>query len=444
MRRPNFDMNIFRERRQQLAVMAKGSAVIIPAHPERIRNHDVHFPYRQDSNLFYLTGFEEPEAVLVFRPGQAPETVLFVRPKDILRETWDGFRYGPEAAEAEFKIDKCYLLSEFDKMIVDLIKPVERVYYRWNISREWDEKFLKILDEARAGVGRTGRGHQPVFDSWDLLGELRLRKSSYDVAIMRKACAISGEAHIEAMKFTRSGVTERQVQGVLIGSFYMQGADREGYNTIVASGAAATTLHYNFNDQVCRDGDLLLIDAGAEYQYYTGDITRTFPVNGRFTGPQRRVYEGVLTIQKEIINGVKPGLPFKSMQDRTIEFLTDFMIELKLLRGSRAELIESQAFKKYYPHGVGHWLGMDVHDVGLQVVDGESRKLEPGMAFTVEPGLYIPANDEEAPPELRGIGIRIEDNIVVTATGCENLTSQVPKEITDLEAVIGKGSKFSL
>jgi Xaa-Pro aminopeptidase len=189
---------------------------------------------------------------------------------------------------------------------------------------------------------------------------------------------------------------------------------------------------------------LLLIDAGAEYQYYTGDITRTFPVNGRFTGPQRRVYEGVLAIQKEIIDGVRPGLPFKSMQDRTIEFLTDFMIELKLLQGTRAELIESQAFKKYYPHGVGHWLGMDVHDVGLQVIDGESRKLEPGMAFTVEPGLYIPANDEAAPPELRGIGIRIEDNIVVTPTGCENLTSQVPKEIPDLESVIGKGGKFRL
>jgi Xaa-Pro aminopeptidase len=224
----------------------------------------------------------------------------------------------------------------------------------------------------------------------------------------------------------------------------MQGADREGYNTIVASGNNATTLHYNFNDQVCRDGDLILIDAGAEYQYYTGDITRTYPVNGKFTAAQKRVYEGVLAIEKEIIAHVKPGNVFKAMQERTIEYLTDFMIELKLLSGSRTQLIESLAYKKYYPHGVSHWLGMDVHDVGLSIVNGEPRKLEPGMAFTVEPGLYIPANDHSAPEELRGIGIRIEDNIVVTPTGCENLTAQCPKEIKDIEAVVGTGGKFRL
>jgi Xaa-Pro aminopeptidase len=438
MRRPNFDMNVFRERRAQLAAMAKGSVFIIPAHPEYIRNHDVHYPYRQDSNLFYLTGFEEPGSVLVFRPGMTPETVLFVRPKDVVQETWHGFRYGPEAVEREFKIEKSYLISEFDKMIVDLIKPAERIYYRWNINRQWDEKLLGILDQARAGVGRTGRGHQPVFDSWDVIGELRLRKSAYDVSIMRKACEISANAHIEAMKFTRPGVTERQVQGVLLGSFYMQGADREGYGTIVASGGNATTLHYVFNDQPCRDGDLLLIDAGAEYQYYTGDITRTFPVNGKFTAPQRRVYEAVLKIQKELVANVKPGMLFKSMQERTIEYMTDLMLELKLLSGSRTSLIESLAYKKYYPHGVGHWLGMDVHDVGLHVLNGEPRKLEPGMAFTIEPGLYIPANDMDAPEELRGIGVRIEDNIVVTPAGCENLTASAPKEIADLEAIIGR------
>jgi Xaa-Pro aminopeptidase len=440
MRSPAFDMNVFRERRQNLSARARGSAILIPAHPDMIRNNDVHHAYRQDSNFFYLTGFEEPESILLIRPGQTPETILFVRPKDMERETWDGFRYGPEGAEREFKIDKAYLISEFDKMIGGLLKPVDRVYYRWNISRDFDEKFLGILREVRMSQGRTGRGDLPVHDSAELLGELRVIKSAHDVSLMRKACEISARAHIEAMKFTKPGVTERQVQGVLLGSFYMQGADREGYNSIVASGSAATTLHYTFNDQVCKDGDLLLIDAGAEAQYYTGDITRTFPVNGKFTAVQKRVYQGVLDLQKAIIADVRPGNLFKSMQERTIDALTDFMIELKLLSGSRQHLVETLAFKKYYPHGVGHWLGLDVHDAGLHIVKGEPRKLEPGMSFTVEPGIYIPADDMSAPAELRGIGIRIEDNIVVTANGCENLTALAPKEVKDLEDIVGTRS----
>lgn len=439
MRRPGYDMNVFRERRQMLANRAKGSAVIVSSHPEMIRNNDVHHSYRQDSNMFYLTGFEEPESVLVFRPGLTPETVLFVRPKDLERETWDGFRYGPEGAEREYKIDKAYLISEFDKVIVDLLKPVDRVYYRWNIDREFDDKMLNVLDRVRASLGRTGRGHLPVHDSWELIGEMRLIKSAQEIEVMRKAAEISALGHIEAMKFTRPGVNERQIHGVLVGTFLMNGAQREGYGTIVASGAAATTLHYVFNDQPCREGDLLLIDAGAEYQYYTGDITRTFPVNGKFTAPQKRVYQAVLDIQKQLVAAVKPGLLFKSMQERTIEALTDVMIDLKLLSGSRQHLIETNAFKKYYMHGVGHWLGMDVHDTGLHVVNGEPRKLEPGMAFTIEPGLYIPADDTSAPAEFRGIGIRIEDNVVVTSNGCDNLTAKAPKEITEMESLIGTG-----
>jgi Xaa-Pro aminopeptidase len=438
MRRPNYDMNVFRERRQQLAALAKGSAVIVASHPELIRNNDVHYPYRQDSSLFYLTGFEEPESVLVFRPGQSPETILFVRPKDVERETWDGFRYGPALTEQEFRVDKAYLIEDFDKMIVELLRPVDRIYYRWNISREFDEKMLSILNRVRASQGRTGRGHLPVLDSWELIGEMRLFKTAHDVSLMRKACEITAKAHVEAMKFTRPGVTERQVQGVILGSFYMQGADREGYNSIVASGDAATTLHYIFNDQPCKEGDLLLIDAGAEYQYYTGDITRTFPVSGKFTPVQKRVYQMVLDLQKQLIADVKPGNLFRSMQERTVEYLTDAMIDLKLLSGTRSELIEKLAYKKYYPHGVGHWLGLDVHDTGLHLLNGEPRRLEPGMAFTIEPGIYIPQDDLSAPEELRGIGIRIEDNVVVTATGCENLTVAAPKEIDDLEALIGR------
>lgn len=439
MRKPAFDMNVFKERRKKIAAAAPGSAIIIPSNPDYIRNNDVHHPYRQDSNFFYLTGFEEPESIFVFRPGQTPETVLFVRPKDIERETWDGFRYGPEGAAREFSIDKTYLISEFDKVIRELLKPVECIYYRWNISREFDNRLLTIIDDVRSSMGRTGRGALPVHDSWELIGEMRAIKSEYDIKLMREACEISAQAHIAAMKFTKPGVTERQIHGVLLHSFYMQNADREGYGTIVGSGPAATTLHYTFNDQVCQDDDLVLIDAGAEKQYYTGDITRTFPVNGKFSPTQKRVYQAVLDVEKEIIASVKPGVVFKSMQERTVNALTDVMIEFGLLKGNRQQLVESLAFKKYYPHGVSHYLGMDVHDSGLHVVKGEPRKLEVGMSFTVEPGLYIPIDDESAPKEFRGIGIRIEDNIVVTSNGCENLTLSAPKEVIDLEETIGRG-----
>lgn len=439
MRRPVYDMTLFRERRQKLAEKYKGAAFILPAHPEQIRNGSVDHPYRQDSNLFYLTGFEEPQSVLVFRPGQTPETVVFARPKDEARETWNGFRYGPEAVEREFKIDKAYVIDEFDRVVVDLLKSCDRLYYRWHNDLVFDQKMLQILEADRQVHYRTGRGHLPVHDSKEAIGELRLIKSGHDIATMRKACEISANAHIEAMRFTKPGVNERQIKGVLLKSFLMQGADREGYNTIVASGANATTLHYVYNDQVCKDGELLLIDAGGEYQYYTGDITRTFPVNGKFTAPQKRVYEPLLELQKELIRRVKPGITFRSMQDITIEVLTDLMLELKLLTGNRQKNIETLAFKKYYPHGVSHWLGLDVHDTGLHILNGQPRILEPGMAFTIEPGLYIPAHDQTAPDDLRGIGIRIEDNIVVTASGCENLTEAAPKEIADLEAIIGKG-----
>jgi Xaa-Pro aminopeptidase len=437
MRRPVYDMSIFRERRQKLAAKYPGAAFIIPAHPEHSRNGSVDHPYRQDTNLFYLTGFEEPSSVLVFRPGQNPETVLFTLSKDESRETWNGFRYGPEAAESEFKVDKAYPIEEFDRVVVELLKPVQRLYYRWNNDLVFDRKMMEVLEADRQTHYRTGRGNLPVHDAKEAIGELRLFKSENDVATMRKACDISAKAHIEAMRFTKPGVNERQLKGVLLQSFLMQGAEREGYNTIVASGANATTLHYVYNDQECKDGDLLLIDAGAEYQFYTGDITRTFPVSGKFTAAQKRVYEPLLEIQKEVIKRVKPGIAFRSMQDMTVELLTDLMLELKLLEGSRQKNIDTLAFKKYYMHGVSHWLGMDVHDTGLQILNGQPRLLEPGMAFTVEPGLYIPMHDLNAPEDLRGIGIRIEDNIVVTVNGHENLTEGAPKEIKDLEAIIG-------
>lgn len=438
MRKPAYDMNIFAARRQKLAKEIQGSALVVFAHPERIRNDDVHFPYRQDSNLFYLTGFEEPESILVFRPGLTPETVLFVRQRDVERETWDGFRYGPEGVEREFKVDKAYPIDEFLKVVPNLLKEVEGVYYRMYKNAESDHLMQQALEGTKRVQAKMGKGLLTIHDADVLIGEQRLFKSEYELSQLREACEISAQAHLAAMRFTRPGVSERQVQGVLAHHFFMKGAAREGYNYIVASGNSATTLHYNFNDQTCRDGDLLLIDAGAEFNYYTGDITRTYPVNGKFSGPQAKVYQAVLDVQKQVLDVLKPGVLFKDLQEMGVNLLTDKMLELGLLSGRKQDIIAAGGHRKYYPHGIGHWLGMDVHDAGLYHKNKEPRPIEANMCFTVEPGLYIPGDDSSAPAAYRGIGVRIEDNVRITSSGHENMTSSAPKEIADLEKVVGR------
>lgn len=431
-------MNIFRERRSKIGQEIQGAALIVASHPEMIRNHDVHFPYRQDSNLFYLTGWEEPDSILVFRPGLNPETVMFVRSRDPEKETWNGFRYGPEGCEQEFKIDKCYPIDEFSTQAPRLLKEVDRLYYRQYKDKHSDEMIQSALESVKSLQGRTGFGLLAVHDADTLIGEHRLIKSEYELSQMREACEISAQGHLAAMRFTRPGVNERQIQGVLAHQFFMRGSAREGYGFIVASGNSATTLHYSFNDQKCQDGDLLLIDAGAEFNYYTGDITRTYPVNGKFTNEQAKVYEAVLKVQKDIIAFLKPGLVFKELHDMGTSMLTEAMLELGLLSGRKDDLIQALAQKKYYPHGIGHWLGLDVHDAGLYFRNGEPRPIEANMCFTIEPGLYIPAHDTSAPEKYRGIGIRIEDNIRITNHGSENMTISAPKEISDIEAVVGK------
>jgi Xaa-Pro aminopeptidase len=431
------DVSVFKERRSKLAAKIPGAALIVASHPEMVRNNDVHFPYRQDTNLFYLTGFEEPESVLVFRPGRDPEYVLFVRRRDPLKETWDGFRYGPEGAERAFGCDKAYAIEELETILPKLLSEVERVYYRLFHNHEFDHRFKRAVETVRAGQGRSGMGLLPIHDSTEMLGELRIKKTDGEKTWLRKACKISAEAHLQTMKETKPGMNERDLQAIVEYNFRRLGSARDGYGSIVAGGPNACTLHYVFNDEELKNGDLVLIDAGAEYNYLTGDITRTYPVNGKFTDGQRAVYDRVLRVQKNIIDMVKPGIAFKSLQDTAIERLTECMLELGLLKGSVQQNIEQNNFKKYYPHGVSHWLGMDVHDAGLYKLKGESRRVETDMSFTVEPGLYIPADDPAAPAALRGIGIRIEDDILVTDTGCEVMTAGVPKEIKDLEAVIG-------
>ncbi|MCB0386223.1 MAG: aminopeptidase P N-terminal domain-containing protein, partial [Bdellovibrionales bacterium] len=404
MRKPKHDMSIFKERRARLAEKISGGALITPAAPEYIRNNDVHHPYRQDSNLFYLTGFEEPESVLVFRPGKDPETVMFVRNKDILRETWDGFRYGADGVQSEFGIDKAYLIEDFEKEAPALLDPVDKIYYTLFHDIEFDEKIGRILLAIKDMRRRSGKGLLPISDALPIIGEMRLIKSDHEAEILRTACRITAEAHVELMKYIRPGMNERRLQGRFAYEIMKRGAAREGYGTIVAGGPSATTLHYVFNDQNLRAEDLVLIDAGGEFEFYTGDITRTFPVGGKFSAPQKRLYQKVLDVQKQIIEMIRPGLQFSSLQDKTIEGLVEIMLDEGLVAGSKSEIIEKGEFRSYYPHGVSHWLGMDVHDAGMIEVGGESRVLEAGMAFTVEPGLYIPYDDPKAPAELRGIG----------------------------------------
>ncbi len=436
MRKPTENPEIFKRRRKKIINHLNGAALIVAAHPEQVRNDDVHHFYRQDSNMYYLTGFEEPESFLLIRPGKSPETVMFVREKNSERETWDGFRFGPEGTQKDFLIDEVYAIDKFEEKSLELLKGFEEVYYRLFKNPPADEKMQKVLRALKHSQGRTGYGLLTIKDADLFLGEFRIKKDADELANQKIACQISAEAHVAAMKFVKPGVNERQVQAVISHHFHMSGAARVGYPYIIASGASATTLHYNFNDQLCQNGDLLLIDAGAEYNYYSGDITRTFPVNGNFSAAQKKVYQGVLNIQKEIIALIKPGLFFKDLHKMGEDKLTDLMFELGLLSGKKEDAMAANEHRKYYPHGIGHWLGMDVHDAGLYFIKGEARPIEAGMCFTIEPGLYIPPDDKNTPEELRGIGVRIEDNIVVTANGCENLTVYAPKEIDAIEQLM--------
>lgn len=439
-RKPTENIEIFKRRRDRvIKSMAANSTLIVASNPEFIRNDDVHYPYRQDSNFYYLTGFEEPESILILRPGQKPESIMFVREKNMERETWDGFRFGPEGTKKEFGIDEVFSILDFPTKAVELLKGFDEVYYRLFKNKQADELLQNLLLSLKRVYGRSGYGLLTIKDADTFLGEFRLKKNEDDLKNQRKACEISADAHLLAMKSTKPGMSEREIQGLMTNEFYKQGSAREGYGFIVASGNNATTLHYNFNDQICENGELLLIDAGAECNFYSGDITRTYPVNGKFSAAQKKVYEGVLKVQKEIINYIKPGIYFKDLHSMGVDLLVQLMLDLGLVSGRKEDVISSLEYKKYYPHGIGHWLGMDVHDAGLYMIRGEARPIEAGMVFTVEPGLYIPAGDQSAPSEYRGIGVRIEDNILVTEKGCDVMTSGVPKEIFEIEAIVGRG-----
>lgn len=438
MRKPLENVKIFAERRARLAAKMQGSVLIVSSPVETLRVGSVYFSFKQDPNLYYLTGFEEPETVFIFRPGQTPESILFCRKKNPEKETWDGFRFGPEMAESLFKIDKAYSIEELPQILPGLMKGAENLYYRRFKNKATDAIVDEALQALKTSTGRTGYGLLPVFDADELLGEMRVIKGELDLQNQRKACDISAESHREVMKYVKPGRTEKDIHGYFIHQFMARGAAREGYSGIVARGPNATTLHYIFNDETTKPGEIILLDCGAEYNYFTADITRAYPVSGKFTDEQAEVYSAVLNVQKTIIDFVKPGVKFQELHEMGTSLLTDAMLDLGLLSGRKDDIIQAQQQKKYYPHGIGHFLGMDVHDSGMYFSKtGEPRKIEENMVFTVEPGLYIPENDSNAPKGYQGIGVRIEDNIRVTANGAENMTIKAPKEIADLEKIIG-------
>jgi len=437
MRKARINVEFFKARRRKVAQLIPNCALVLPAWPEYIRNADSHHAYRPESSLYYLTGFEEPESCLIFRPGQNPETVMFVRTKNVERETWDGFRFGVDGAKEVFHYDKVYPISEFEKVAPELLRSSERVYYSMFRNKEFDEVFGRVMIAVNGWRPRYGLGLPPVEDANSLMAELRIRKTEEEAEQMRQAAVISAEAHIELMKATRPGISERALHGLFIKSVMDRGAFGEAYGGIVATGNNATTLHYRFNDATCEAGQMLLVDCGAEFMYYSGDITRCYPVNGKFSAVQKRVYDKILKVQKAICAMVKPGVPHADLQKATTEGLVNILLEENILKGSLEENIRAGNHTKYYPHGVSHLLGLDTHDLGVLQTRGQSRPMEAGWVLTIEPGLYFAADDMSIPEEYRGMGIRIEDDLLVTPDGADIMTRGVPKEVEEIESLVG-------
>ena len=430
------DPDVHRRRRQALArSMGRGIAVVSTA-PERLRNRDAHFPFRFDSYFHYLTGFPEPEAVVVVVAGEdTPKSLLFCRDKDLEREIWDGFRYGPDAARETFGFDQAHSYSKLDEMIPGLLADQPALFCDVGENSEWDARIIGWLNAVRAQV-RTGiSAPGEIRDVRKLLDEMRLIKDETELATMRRAASISAAAHRRAMQAARGGRFEYEIEAELLHEFRSRGAQAPAYTSIVAGGANACVLHYVANDAQLRDGDLLLIDAGCELDGYASDITRTFPVGGRFSGPQRELYELVLAAQAAAIGEVRPGRVWQDPHDAAVKVLVQGFVDLGLCQGSVDGVLESGDYRRFYMHRTGHWLGMDVHDCGDYKRDGQWRALAPGMVLTVEPGCYVRPG-EGVPERFWNIGIRIEDDAVVTAAGCEIITAEVPKTVADIERLM--------
>ncbi|MGH8011631.1 MAG: aminopeptidase P N-terminal domain-containing protein [Candidatus Binataceae bacterium] len=431
----NENQEIFAKRRHRFMAAIGEAVAILPSAPVAVRSNDVEFIYHQDNDFHYLTGFDEPESIALFAPGQKEEFILFARPRDKERETWTGRRAGVEGAIADYGADKAYTADQFEQVVARCFEKVDRVYYPLGLNEKINARVLELLRYSQAMRPRLGSGAGALLDPREIIHEERLFKQPEELALMRSAIAISNEAHRRAMAEARDGMMEWEIEALVNYVFRSRGGAGPSYPPIVASGPNAATLHYIHNDRRMRRGDLLLIDAGCEYDFYAADVTRTFPVADKFDPLQRDLYEVVLEAQRRGFETIKRGARFDEVHDAALRVLVEGMCELGLLQGTADEALAAGSFRRYYMHRTSHWLGMDVHDVGLYRRDGESRQLEPGMVLTVEPGIYISADDERAPEAFRGIGIRIEDDVLVTADGHEVLTAAVPKSVAEVEAL---------
>jgi Xaa-Pro aminopeptidase len=428
----------FRERRRHLASRMQKGVAIIPTAPEQVRNRDAYYPYRFDSYFYYLTGFREPEAVLVIvaeANGEMSRQILFCRDKDLEREIWDGFRYGPEAARNTFDFDEAYPICRLDDMLPGLLANQTTVHYSLGHDTAWDTRVTGWINQVRQQTRSGITAPAGIHDVRPLLDEMRLFKSTEELQVMRRAADISSGAHRRAMRETRPGMSEYEVEAGLLHEFRRHGAQAPAYTSIVAGGANACVLHYIENNAPLNAGDLLLIDAGCELDGYASDITRTFPVDGRFSPAQKDLYQLVLSAQAAAISAVQPGNPWDAPHEAALRVLVQGFIDFGLCHGSVDTVIQSEDYKRFYMHRTGHWLGLDVHDAGEYKHNGEWRPLQPGMALTVEPGCYVRPADN-VPRHFWNIGVRIEDDVVVTETGCEVLTLAAPKTVVEIEELM--------
>ena len=432
------DISVFQRRRSALAQTMGAGVAVIPTAPERTRNRDAHYPYRFDSYFYYLTGFREPEAVLVVVAGKEPKSILFCREKNPDKEVWDGFRYGPEAARSAFGLEEAFPVAQLDADMPQLLADQPTVYCHLGNDPGWDARVLAWVNAVRERVRSGVTAPLEFRDVHALLDEMRLIKDAAELEVMRRAAGISAGAHRRAMRSARPGGREHEIEAELLHEFRRHGAQAPAYTPIVAGGERACVLHYVQNDAVLRDGELVLIDAGCELDGYASDITRTFPVNGRFSGAQKDIYGLVLAAQAAAIAAVKPGNSWIAPHEEAVKVLTRGMLDLGLLTGSFDEALEKETYKRFYMHRTGHWLGLDVHDAGSYRQAGKWRPLEPGMVLTVEPGCYIRRADD-VPERYAGIGVRIEDDVLVTPEGCEVLTRDAPKVIAEVEEWMRSG-----
>jgi Xaa-Pro aminopeptidase len=426
-----------------MEAIGKDSIAIIPASHEQTRSYDTEFKFHQDPDFYYLTGFPEPDAIAVIAPSNKKNPyTLFVRPRDPKMETWYGRREGTEGAVKNYGADKALPIEKFQSELAKLINGHEKLYYRFSVDQKLDQQILQYISAQRFRRLKTAYPPHTIVDPITLIHEMRLHKTPEEIELMQKSADIAAEAHVLAMQSAKPGMNESQIEAIIEHYFRMNGAAGVAYNSIIGSGANATILHYVENNAPLKDGDLLLIDAGAQYKGYASDITRTFPVNGRFTKLQRDVYDIVLDVEIACLEATKVGTTIKERQKLSIEMLTEGMKQLGLLKGKTKDLIKKKAYEKYYMHGVGHYLGLDTHDAGRYFTDHKAKDSRPfaaGMVLTVEPGIYVPPDDKSAPAKYRGIGVRIEDDVLVTESGNVNLTANCPKQAEEIEELMNTG-----